>query len=97
MALYDVWAPLPERVRLVLDDERHELTRDHDGWWRAPEGLDRGPGHRYGFVLDDDATPLPDPRSLRQPDGVHALSETYDPAEFAWTDDAWRGRPWPAP
>lgn len=92
MALYDVWAPLPTRVRLHLDGATHDLTRADGGWWRAPDSLDRSPGHRYGFLLGDDETPIPDPRSLRQPDGVHALSETYDPAAFAWTDDAWRGR-----
>ncbi|GAA4266883.1 malto-oligosyltrehalose trehalohydrolase [Frondihabitans peucedani] len=93
MTLYDVWAPIPARVRLTLDGDIHDLTRDSDGWWRAPDDLDRGPGHRYGFLLDDDETPKPDPRSLRQPDGVHGLSETYDPAAFAWTDASWRGRP----
>ena len=37
-------------------------------------------------------TPLPDPRSRRQPDGVHALSRTFDPARFSWTDHRWTGR-----
>ena len=33
----------------------------------------------YGFLLDDSDTVLPDPRSRRQPDGVHGWSRTYDP------------------
>ena len=37
-------------------------------------------------------TPRPDPRSRRQPAGVHERSRTFDPAAFAWTDDAWTGR-----
>ncbi|ROQ38357.1 maltooligosyl trehalose hydrolase [Frondihabitans sp. PhB188] len=93
VALYDVWAPLPARVRLQLDGEVHDLAQDDEGWWRAPAGLDRAAGRRYGFLLDDQTTPIPDPRSLRQPDGVHGLSETYDPAAFAWTDDEWTSRP----
>ncbi|WP_423923349.1 malto-oligosyltrehalose trehalohydrolase [Frigoribacterium sp. 2-23] len=90
--LYDVWAPLASRVRLHLDGDLLPMTADDGGWWRAPAGLDTASGHRYGFVLDDGEIPLPDPRSIRQPDGVHGLSETYDPTTFAWTDDAWTGR-----
>ncbi|MGA1812031.1 malto-oligosyltrehalose trehalohydrolase [Frondihabitans sp. 4ASC-45] len=93
MALYDVWAPEPSRVRLQLDGTVHELARGDDGWWRAPADLDRSPGHRYGFLLDDAETPVPDPRSLSQPDGVHGLSETFDATTFAWTDSDWKGRP----
>jgi maltooligosyltrehalose trehalohydrolase len=98
MSVYDVWAPKATTVHLHLDGELLLLTAEADtGWWRAPADLDRGAGHRYGFVLDGgdspgDATPLPDPRSRRQPDGVHGLSETYDPDAFAWTDGAWTGR-----
>ncbi|GAA4670305.1 malto-oligosyltrehalose trehalohydrolase [Frondihabitans cladoniiphilus] len=92
MALYDVWAPAAERVRLQLDGTVHPMTTDDGGWWRAPQGLPIGAGHRYGFLLGDDDRPTPDPRSLRQPDGVHDLSETYDPSTFAWTDGAWGGR-----
>ncbi|MCU1528336.1 MAG: malto-oligosyltrehalose trehalohydrolase, partial [Frondihabitans sp.] len=74
MAFYDVWAPIPSRVRLQLDGHVHEMTKDPDGWWRAPAGLPTVPGLRYGFLLDDADQPLPDPRSLRQPDGVHEPS-----------------------
>ena len=72
MAKFAVWAPLPERVRVDVDGTQHEMTRADDGWWRAE--VDAGTGARYGFVLDDDPTVLPDPRSPRQPDGVHARS-----------------------
>jgi len=98
MTVYDVWAPKATTVHLHLDGELLPLTAEPEtGWWRAPVDLDRGPGHRYGFVLDGGASPeaatvLPDPRSRRQPDGVHGLSETYDPSAFAWTDGAWSGR-----
>ena len=35
---------------------------------------------------------LPDPRSRRQPAGVHERSRTFDPAAYAWHDAAWTGR-----
>jgi len=88
---FAVWAPIPETVRVRVDGVVHPMTRTEDGWWRT-EVADARPDSRYGFLLDDDPTPLPDPRSPRQPDGVHELSQrhTLDPA--AWTDDAWTGR-----
>jgi len=92
MGTYDVWAPKASTVRLSLDGEVHPMTADDGGWFRAPSGLDEGPGHRYGFLLDDADQPLPDPRSRRQPDGVHGLSETVDLDAFAWTDQGWTGR-----
>ena len=48
---------------------------------------------RYAFLMDDDETPYPDPRSLRQADGVHGLSELYDHSNFEWHDQLWRGSP----
>jgi maltooligosyltrehalose trehalohydrolase len=35
---------------------------------------------------------LPDPRSARQPDGVHERSQLWDAAAAAWTDGDWPGR-----
>lgn len=87
----DVWAPLAERVRLRrpgADDA--DLSRTVAGWWRAQ--VDLAPGDEYGFVLGDGDRVLPDPRSRRQPRGVHDLSAWDDPASFSWTDQAWTGR-----
>jgi maltooligosyltrehalose trehalohydrolase len=88
---FSVWAPLPERVRLQVDGAVHDMRRDDDGWWRA--SVEAGPEADYGFLLDGAETPRPDPRSRRQPDGVHALSRRFDPAAHAWGDGAWTGRP----
>jgi maltooligosyltrehalose trehalohydrolase len=66
------------------------MTRSDDGWWRAV--VDARPDARYGFVLDDDGTVLPDPRSPRQPDGVHERSQLWDASTATWTDAGWRGR-----
>ncbi|MBQ0991566.1 malto-oligosyltrehalose trehalohydrolase [Micromonospora sp. H61] len=93
MTEFSVWAPDATRVRLRLaDDTDHEMRASTDGWWRVevPDaGLD------YSFLLNDDETPLPDPRSPWQPAGVHGPSRRYDHADFAWSDSAWTGRQLP--
>ncbi|CAB4766823.1 unannotated protein [freshwater metagenome] len=88
--LFEVWAPRPERVRLLVDGATLSMECDESGWWRADVPV--AGEVDYGFLLDDDPTPRPDPRSRRQPDGVHGLSRTYDAAAFAWTDAGWTGR-----
>jgi len=87
---FAVWAPLPELVRLDVDGTLHPMTRSEDGWWRAT--VDAHVDARYGFVLDDDETVLPDPRSPRQPDGVHERSQLWNPTTVAWTDSGWSGK-----
>jgi maltooligosyltrehalose trehalohydrolase len=89
---FDVWAPAADRVRLVLDGTEHDLARTADGWWAPSSTLEAAPGARYGYRLGDDAKVLPDPRSRRQPDGVHEASALFDPAAFEWTDQHWTGR-----
>lgn len=90
MVEFAVWAPVPDRVRLHVDGALHEMVRDDDGWWCAQ--VSAAPDARYGFVLDDDPKVLPDPRSARQPDGVHERSALWRPVADAWTDDRWPGR-----
>jgi maltooligosyltrehalose trehalohydrolase len=87
---FTIWAPKPQRVSVDVDGTRHAMTRSDDGWWRTH--VDVAPEARYGFVLDDDETVLPDPRSPRQPDGVHGRSQLWDASSAAWTDGSWTGR-----
>ncbi|MDF9716502.1 malto-oligosyltrehalose trehalohydrolase [Nocardioides sp. ChNu-99] len=99
---FAVWAPRPRTVRLTVatgdHDEVVELERGADDWWTVPAGALRldpaayPEGVGYGYLLDDDPTPRPDPRSRRQPEGVHGLSRTFDPSGFTWTDAGWTGR-----
>src|SRR4051794_41905870 len=88
---FAVWAPLPERVRVRVDGTVHDMSRDDDGWWRAE--VEAGPDADYGFLLDGNDTPRPDPRSRRQPDGVHGLSRRGDPDAPEGGDGARAGRP----
>lgn len=90
MAEFRVWAPIPEQVRLDVDGAVHDMARSDDGWWHADVAAP--PEARYGFLLDDDPTVLPDPRSPRQPDGVHERSQLWDPATAVWTDSDWAGK-----
>ncbi|CAG7843947.1 Malto-oligosyltrehalose trehalohydrolase [Pseudoclavibacter triregionum] len=100
---FDVWAPIATAVELEVDGRRYPLVRDpgESGWWRptledraairddverAPDGVD------YGYRLDGDEQLLPDPRSVRQPQGVHGPSRTYELGSYRWGDDAWSGR-----
>jgi maltooligosyltrehalose trehalohydrolase len=90
---YDVWAPEHHRVRVRIDGTDHDMARADTGWWHveAPGGH----GTDYAFLIGDDDTPLPDPRSLWQPGGVHQPSRWYDHDVFAWTDAGWTGRALP--
>ena len=91
---FDVWAPRPQRLRLSVADAIVEMNRGTDGWW-SPSGPVPDPTAQevdYGYLIDDADAPVPDPRSRRQPAGVHERSRTFQPQEFAWTDGNWTGR-----
>ncbi|MGC4993882.1 malto-oligosyltrehalose trehalohydrolase [Nocardia salmonicida] len=91
MRQFRVWAPEAGAVRLQLDGVEHPMRRNGGGNWSVR--VDAGQGARYGFLVDDDPTVLPDPRSARQPDGVHETSAVHDLDPTAWTDRSWTGRP----
>lgn len=99
--MIEVWAPSVTRARLrrLTDDgatrEDHELSPvpEHAlgaGWWRSE--VDLAEGERYGFLLGDSDELRPDPRSPRQPDGVHGASAAFDADAHDWADAAWTGK-----
>ena len=87
---YEVWAPSASRVQIRIDGTEHAMEAAPGGWHRLP-GVPASPGARYAFRLDGEGPWLPDPRSLSQPDGVHADSEVIDPALLRRETD-WSGR-----
>ena len=95
MTTFEVWAPSHDRVRLRALGQDHEMSPTGDGMWRAVVPA-AGPGTDYGFLLgdsaDDNDTPLPDPRSRWQPEGVHGPSRLYDTQAYEWKDADWTGR-----
>ena len=52
---FDVWAPLPQRVRLSVADEIVEMTRGEDDWW-TPVGPVPDGEVDYGYLVDDQDT-----------------------------------------
>jgi maltooligosyltrehalose trehalohydrolase len=87
---FSVWAPRAGRVRLLADGREHTMAEGDGGWWHPPSSAPAAePGIDYGYLLDGDTTPLPDPRSKRQPEGVHGLSRTFDAAAHLWRDGGW--------
>jgi maltooligosyltrehalose trehalohydrolase len=93
MQRFDLWAPSADSVRVLVNGTEFPMKPVGDrGWWQA-EGVCAEPKADYGFLIDDDPTPYPDPRSEWQPAGVHGLSREYDQNAFRWTDAEFRTLP----
>ncbi len=93
MHRFEVWAPFAKRMSLQAGGEVRAMDGpDARSWWRL-DVENAGPGTDYGFFLDDDPKPYPDPRSQWQPRGVHELSRVYDQAQFQWTDAEFQAPP----
>lgn len=93
MHKFGVWAPKVQKMSLKWREQILPMDGpNRRGWWTlaVPEA---DCGDKYAFLLDDDPTPYPDPRGLRQPDGVHGPSELYNHTGFEWHDQLWRGAP----
>ena len=96
--MISVWAPRARSVRLrrltpacvVISEHDMTPTPAEPGWWSTDVAMSEG--ERYGFLLDGSAELRPDPRSRRQPRGVHGPSALFDAARFEWTDTGWTGR-----
>ncbi|HEV7962284.1 MAG TPA: malto-oligosyltrehalose trehalohydrolase [Actinoplanes sp.] len=93
MTAFEVWAP-EKTVKLRIGGADREMERGDDGWWRLDVPA-AGPGTDYAYLLPDHDSPLPDPRSAWQPEGVHGPSRVYDHSAFPWSDGAWTGRQLP--
>ncbi len=88
---FEVWAPKQPSLTLRVDRGDRPMRREDGGWFSA-EVAGAGDGTRYAIVLPDGRV-RPDPASRRQPDGVHAASEVFDPGRHPWADGAWKGVP----
>ncbi len=94
MQEFKVWAPRAAQMRLQVNGGESLPMKgpEEHGWWKLSVE-EAGPGTDYMFLIDDDPTPYPDPRSLLQPAGVHAASRVYDQQVFRWTDGHWHTPP----
>lgn len=92
---FRVWASAAANVQLQIQDGvtagLHPLAPGGDGVFETwIEGA--AAGNRYAYLLDG-GSPVPDPASRFQPDGVHGPSQVVDATAFGWTDARWRPRP----
>ena len=85
---FEVWAPNAGTVTLLADGRKMPMSRGENGWWHARHA-DLAADVDYGYLIDGAPTPVPDPRSRRQPGGVHGLSRTFDPGLYQWQDTHW--------
>lgn len=86
---FEVWAPAASVVCAVLGDAEYPMTATTGGWWHTQANVTGEVD--YGFRLDGGPV-RPDPRSRRQPEGVHGMSRTFDPGAYRWRDAGWTGR-----
>ncbi len=90
---FAVWAPWVSRIAVKVGDLSYPMSGpDEQGWWKATV-RSAGPGTDYAFLVEDDPTPYPDPRSAWQPHGVHGASRVYDQTAFAWQENRWQAPP----
>ena len=93
MHSFHVWAPRPKKVALKLVERVLPMEGpDAHGNWKLDVEEAKW-GDEYAFLLDDDTTLYPDPRSHFQPHGVHRPSALYDQKAFEWHDSLWQGPP----
>ncbi len=93
MHRFEIWAPFAKRLAVSVNGKIHLMDGlDPHGYWRA-HAADANFGADYGFLIDEDPTLYPDPRSQQQPNGVHGASRLYDQTAFAWTDARFQAPP----
>ena len=93
---FSVWAPRRNKVTLQVGDRKLPMKGPSSrGFWSL-DVADAHHGTDYGFLLDNDPTPYPDPRSFWQPKDVHSLSRVFDHGRFHWTDEKFRAVPLPS-
>lgn len=86
-----VWAPQARLMEIEIQGRRLAMERDAQGWWHVDTPLAEH-GADYNFAVDG-GEPLPDPRSLWQPEGVDGPSRVLEHNEFSWSDTTWRPPP----
>ena len=93
MHRFEIWAPRARTMSVFVNGTTLPMRGpDERGWWRL-DALGASAGTDYGFLIDGDDHPYPDPRSQWQPNGVHGLSRIYDQDAFHWTDAQFKPSP----
>ncbi|AKS18839.1 malto-oligosyltrehalose trehalohydrolase [Xanthomonas campestris pv. campestris] len=89
---FALWALDAHTVEVIFDSgERAALQRQDDGFFSGVVACALDARYRYRV---DGQTPVPDPASRWQPDGVHGSSAVQRVDGYHWTHTQWQGRPW---
>ncbi|CAP49773.1 malto-oligosyltrehalose trehalohydrolase [Xanthomonas campestris pv. campestris] len=89
---FALWALDAHTVEVIFDSgERAALQRQDDGFFSGVVACALDARYRYRV---DGQTPVPDPASRWQPDGVHGSSAVQRVDGYHWTHTQWHGRPW---
>lgn len=91
MHTFKVWAPKAKKVAVKIGDRSEPMHAGEGGWWAA-DVQDANDGTDYSFVVDD-GSPMPDPRSAFQPEGINGVSRVVDHSKFHWADERWQAKP----
>jgi maltooligosyltrehalose trehalohydrolase len=94
---FRVWAPKARKLEVAIEGSRgakapprfEELAREPNGYFAGSVAIEAGT--LYRFRLNGEGNLYPDPASRFQPEGPHGPSCVVDPAQFKWTDQAWKG------
>ncbi len=95
MHRFSLWAPRRNKVSVRIGNKDYPMACSNQGFWKA-DIEEATHGTEYAFLLDDDPTPYPDPRSFWQPKDVHSASCVLDHNTFHWTDKHFRPVPLPS-
>jgi maltooligosyltrehalose trehalohydrolase len=88
---FRVVSPTAAQMEVVLEDgSAHPMQKTDEATFEVLVPNVQ-PGTRYR--IHKDGTPMPDPASRFQPEGVHGPSEVIDPQAYNWNDAAWQGVP----
>ena len=77
--MINVWAPKANSLVIEINNELKALDKRPHGWWVSAQDL--RDGDDYLFIIDGKVR-APDPRSHRQPAGVHGPSRVCRPFAF---------------
>jgi maltooligosyltrehalose trehalohydrolase len=93
MTCLRVWAPHANRVEVEVGNVRHPMTAGNDNWWSADLDISESGADSDNMFRLNGGRPIPDPRSLWQPNGIDGPSRPVDHTSFPWTDERWQAPP----
>jgi maltooligosyltrehalose trehalohydrolase len=88
MHRFSIWAPRVDSIAVKTAEGVYPMNRGERDWWNG-DVASAGSNSDYAFLVNEDPTAYPDPRSARQPYGVHGPSRVVEHSRFEWADAIW--------